>query len=81
MVIREGRISKEDASRQMGTAAEILRRLDRQPGVILADEVGMGKTFVALAVMLSEIDVELTSQTVVFALSFVESEIAPTDLD
>jgi hypothetical protein len=31
--------------------------------------------------MLSEIDVELTSQTVVFALSFVESEIAPTDLD
>ena len=29
---------------------EILRRLESQPGLILADEVGMGKTFVALAV-------------------------------
>ncbi|MCR4415078.1 MAG: DEAD/DEAH box helicase [Thermoguttaceae bacterium] len=32
---------------------EILRRLRRQPGVILADEVGMGKTFVALAIAYS----------------------------
>src|SRR5262245_7693201 len=44
------RVSKEDALRQERTAQEILRRLDNQPGLILADEVGMGKTFVALAV-------------------------------
>jgi hypothetical protein len=47
------RISAEDADRQMRTATEILRRLERQPGVVLADEVGMGKTFVALAVAVS----------------------------
>ena len=35
------------------TAREILRRLEAQPGLILADEVGMGKTFVALAVAAS----------------------------
>src|SRR5215831_10285500 len=43
----EGRISAEDATRQEATAHEILQRLARQPGLILADEVGMGKTFVA----------------------------------
>ncbi|WP_447978469.1 helicase-related protein [Candidatus Nitrospira bockiana] len=49
----EGRISAEDAARQKTTAEEILRRLKDQPGVVLADEVGMGKTFVALAVAVS----------------------------
>lgn len=49
----KGRISEEDATRQEQTAREILRRLTTQPGVILADEVGMGKTFVALAVAVS----------------------------
>ena len=44
------RVSKEDAERQERTAREILRRLEHQSGLILADEVGMGKTFVALAV-------------------------------
>ena len=44
------RVSKEDAARQERTAQEILRRLEHQSGLILADEVGMGKTFVALAV-------------------------------
>jgi ERCC4-related helicase len=39
-----------DQRRQRDEVAEILRRLQRQPGVVLADEVGMGKTFVALAV-------------------------------
>ena len=48
-----GRISLEEAKRQMNTALEILNRLSLQPGVILADEVGMGKTFVALAVAAS----------------------------
>jgi hypothetical protein len=50
MSLATGRIPAADALRQEKTAAEILRRLGSQPGVILADEVGMGKTFVALAV-------------------------------
>ena len=37
-------------ARQEATAREVLVRLRQQPGVVLADEVGMGKTFVALAV-------------------------------
>src|SRR5579864_8237829 len=47
------RISTEDGQRQERTSAEVLARLSRQPGVILADEVGMGKTFVALAAAVS----------------------------
>lgn len=47
------RIEKPDAARQERTARDILRRLADQPGLILADEVGMGKTFVALAVATS----------------------------
>jgi hypothetical protein len=50
------RIFEQDADRQMRTAAEILRRLERRPGVVLADEVGMGKTFVALAVAVSVVE-------------------------
>jgi len=51
----EHRVQQQDAARQQRTAAEILRRFATQPGVILADEVGMGKTFVALAVAVSVI--------------------------
>lgn len=47
------RISPEDAQRQTSAVVELLGRFTRQPGVILADEVGMGKTFVALAVAIS----------------------------
>ena len=47
------RISPEDAGRQTSAVIEILGRFARQPGVILADEVGMGKTFVALGVAIS----------------------------
>lgn len=47
------RISAEDGKRQERAAADVLSRLRRQPGVILADEVGMGKTFVAMAVATS----------------------------
>ncbi len=47
------RVSRQDARRQEITAREILYRLAKQPGVVLADEVGMGKTFVALAVAAS----------------------------
>ncbi len=48
-----GRISEKDAIRQAETARAILGRLEELPGLILADEVGMGKTFVALAVACS----------------------------
>jgi len=44
------RVPAADQKRQRAEVEEILRRLRKQPGVILADEVGMGKTFVALAV-------------------------------
>ncbi len=44
------RVPESDQRRQRAEVEEILSRLNRQPGVILADEVGMGKTFVALAV-------------------------------
>lgn len=44
------RIPLEDQQRQRREAAAILERLASQPGVVLADEVGMGKTFVALSV-------------------------------
>jgi len=51
--VRKRGISAEDAERQEVTAREILQRLAHRPGVVLADEVGMGKTFVALAVAVS----------------------------
>jgi hypothetical protein len=44
------RVPAADQRRQRREVDAILERLERQPGVILADEVGMGKTFVALAV-------------------------------
>jgi len=47
------RVPEPDQKRQRAEADGILHRLQRQPGVILADEVGMGKTFVAIAVALS----------------------------
>lgn len=48
-----GKIPVAEAERQSVTAQEILRRLGDRPGVVLADEVGLGKTFVALAVAAS----------------------------
>ena len=44
------RVPRADQSRQRQEVDEILARLGRQPGVVLADEVGMGKTFAALGV-------------------------------
>lgn len=46
----EGHLAASDAARQRRSAQAILDRFRSQPGVILGDEVGMGKTFVALAV-------------------------------
>ena len=44
------RVPETDQKRQRAEVEAILARFRQQPGVILADEVGMGKTFVALAV-------------------------------
>ncbi|MFM8494632.1 MAG: SNF2-related protein, partial [Planctomycetia bacterium] len=46
-------VPESDQVRQRRELVEILRRMRERPGVILADEVGMGKTFVALAVATS----------------------------
>lgn len=46
-------IATGDARRQTVTAGAIVDQLRTQPGIILADEVGMGKTYVALAVVAS----------------------------
>lgn len=43
------RVPLADQDRQRREVEDILLRLRKQPGVVLADEVGMGKTFVALA--------------------------------
>ena len=63
--LRNDRVSDKDADRQQRTAAEILRRLDDQPGVVLADEVGMGKTYVALAVAVSVLEATRRKRPVV----------------
>ncbi|CCH78213.1 hypothetical protein BN12_2620028 [Nostocoides japonicum T1-X7] len=54
-----------DWRRQRRTAEDILRRLQSQEGVVLADQVGMGKTFVALAVATSRILAQSTPGQVV----------------
>ena len=54
--LSKGGIRQADADRQMATARELLRRFSGTPGQILADEVGMGKTFVALAVAVSVLE-------------------------
>lgn len=46
-------IQRDDAERQTATATGILRGFVDRPGVLLSDEVGMGKTYVALAVAAS----------------------------
>ena len=49
-------IQSTDAVRQETTARTILQALRDQPGIVLADEVGMGKTYVALAVVASVLE-------------------------
>lgn len=53
--VGKAQINSADAQRQAETARVILERLRVQPGVLLADEVGMGKTYVAMAVVASVI--------------------------
>ncbi len=60
MIIHEdinlgAKITQQDAERQEKTVNRLLSLLETEPGVILADEVGMGKTFVALATALTYI--------------------------
>lgn len=50
---RAHKIDPRDGRRQQATVRAILERLRTQPGVVLADEVGMGKTYVALGVVAS----------------------------
>lgn len=50
ITLRTDRVPGADAERQEQSAARVLELFARQPGVVLADEVGMGKTFVAMAV-------------------------------
>ena len=77
----KGRISENDALRQKCTAEEILRRLENQPGLILADEVGMGKTFVALAVALSVATSDRMKRPVVVMVPSTLKEKWPRDFE
>ena len=64
---------EEDWARQRRTAADILRRLQTIEGVILADQVGMGKTYVALAVVVSQI---LSTQELGRVVIFVPASVS-----
>ena len=75
------RIGAKDAERQAATAREVLKRLSRQPGLILADEVGMGKTFVALAVAASVAWAERGRRPVVVMVPSALSDKWPADLE
>ena len=77
--LRNDRVSDEDADRQTRTAVEILRRLNDQPGLVLADEVGMGKTYVALAVAVSVLEATRRKRPVVVMVPAAVAEKWPTE--
>ncbi len=77
--LRNDRVPDEDADRQQRTAAEILRRLAEQPGLVLADEVGMGKTYVALAVGVSVLEATGRKRPVVVMVPAAVAEKWPTE--
>ena len=58
--VSKQQISRDDALRQTETAKNILADLRDRPGVLLADEVGMGKTYVAMAVIASAVSATRT---------------------
>lgn len=64
---------EQDWARQRRTANDILCRLKTMEGVILADQVGMGKTYVALAVAASQI---LSTRELGRAVIFVPAAVA-----
>ncbi len=77
--LRNDRVPDADADRQMRTAAEILKRLSDQPGLVLADEVGMGKTYVALAVAVSVLEATGRRRPVVVMVPSAVAEKWPTE--
>ncbi len=77
--LRNDRVLNADADRQMRTAAEILHRLATQPGLVLADEVGMGKTYVALAVAVSVLNATKRRRPVVVMVPAAVAEKWPTE--
>jgi hypothetical protein len=79
--LRNERIPREDGDRQMATAGELLRRLAEQPGVVLADEVGMGKTFVALAVAASVVEATNLKRPVVVMVPAAVADKWPREWD
>lgn len=70
----DGHISAEDAARQTQSAHAILQCLEEQPGVVLGDEVGMGKTFVALAVAAAHVVQNTSTPVLVMAPGGVVSK-------
>lgn len=77
--LRNDRVPDEAADRQQRTAAEILRRLSDRPGVVLADEVGMGKTYVALAVAVSVLEITRRKRPVVIMVPPAVAEKWPAE--
>lgn len=77
--LRNDRVPDTDADRQQRTAVEILRRLEDQPGLVLADEVGMGKTFVALAVAVSVLQSTRRQNPVVVMVPSAVADKWPTE--
>ena len=77
--LRNDRVPNSDADRQQQTAAEILNRLAQQPGLVLADEVGMGKTYVALAAAVSVLEATQRRKPVVVMVPSSVAEKWPTE--
>lgn len=63
--MRHDGVPASDVERQEDTVLETLRLLEAQPGVVLADEVGMGKTFEALGVVAASLHRKPGSKTCV----------------
>lgn len=77
----KGRILEPESKRQQQTAIALLRRLEFWPGQILADEVGMGKTFVALSVAVSVALHDKKKRPVVIMIPPILRSKWPKDLD
>ena len=54
-----------DVERQEDTVLRALEMLDRGPGVVLADEVGMGKTYEALGVIAARLHARADARTLI----------------
>lgn len=79
ITMKNDRIDAADAARQTRTAAALCERLRSQPGVVLADEVGMGKTFVAFATAVAFLEATSRRQPVVVMVPPAVAEKWPND--